>query len=112
MGGAHERHEMPTQKEDSIKKIRQECEAFADGHFLLRIIIPKDKSRTNNINTKEDRHEKYVKNVKHSQTGIFRALFFTQREIKNTKTQIKREKKQKNPFLLSFSKVYGIKEVI
>ncbi len=73
----------------------------------------KEKYRTKNINSKkEDRQEKYVKNVKHSQTGIFRALFFTQREIKNTKTQIKREKKQKNPFLLSFSKVYGIKEVI
>ncbi len=88
MGGAHERHEMPTQKEDSIKKIRQECEAFADGHFLLRIIIPKDKSRTNSINTKEDRHGKYVKNVKHSQTDIFRAVLFALNEISNSKANL------------------------
>ncbi len=35
------RHEVPIEKRDSIKKIRQECEAFEDGHFRLRTILIK-----------------------------------------------------------------------
>ena len=40
---------------------------------------------------KEDRHSEYVKNARHSQTGIHCAELFTQREIQNENCSLKQK---------------------